>query len=123
MSSDNVGDAREVGQLLCDFDLYGRDAPEGERQRFVDAVTEAFTRLVKASACSSVPGYVAVFRGRRVWGSKPEAPLSRRSVWVTRVFVRYDPCETVIDLEELLRELPARARELGSGTDICGRVE
>lgn len=105
VSPDIVGDAREVGQLFCDVDLFGRRVSEGERKRFVDAVSEAFTRLVKASSCEGQSSYVAVFRGRRIWGSKSEASLSHRFVWVTRVFVRSDPSEEIIDLEELLRRV------------------
>lgn len=117
MSSDPVGDVREVGQLLCDFDLLGREFTQGQRKLFVDAFARAFTELAKTFARSGTVDVRAVFRSRGVWRFERASPLSRCNIRLSRVFARPERSPEVIDLEDLLRDVLAGYGHVGPGND------
>lgn len=102
VSSNIVGNTREIGELFCDFDLLGRVPTSDEEREFGHAVASAFARLAEKVAGKGKTHTVAVFCGWRVRGPVAASPLSRSHVRVIRVFIRDDEAAKVVDVEELL---------------------
>lgn len=118
MSSNIVGNAREVGELFCDLDLLGREFAPDKLEAFRNAVAAAFAGLLEEAPGKDRPHISAVFCGRRVRGPIGASPLSRSFIWVLRVFARDDENYKIRDLADVLSELQVDPRGVGKGKYI-----
>lgn len=72
-------------EVLCDFDVFGREFGLHDRDKIADACAESFTRMVEAVAKGDVAESGTVLCMWRVRGRTFEAALSWHTIWGSAV--------------------------------------